>query len=193
MPVRFTLTRILPFALLYVGLLGAAIALDFLLHTAGLAWIGRYLGPIGTSTILVSFAYSLRKRGLVRWGKPSWLLRSHEALGWTGALMLLVHGGIHFNALLPWLAITAMLVVVASGLTGKFLLKDARGSLKAREAELRAGGATPADIETALLGHSLLVSTMQKWRKVHMPLTMTFAGFALVHVATTLIFWRWLP
>ena len=42
---------------------------------------------------------------------------------------MLVHAGIHFNALLPWLATFVLMLVVALGLVGKFLLKDASASL----------------------------------------------------------------
>ena len=42
--------------------IAATIVLDYALHRAGLVWIGRYLGPVGTGLIVVSFVYSLRKR-----------------------------------------------------------------------------------------------------------------------------------
>jgi hypothetical protein len=38
-----------------------------------------------------------------------------------------------FNAVLPWLAVLLMIVVIASGFTGKFLLRDAREQLFGRE------------------------------------------------------------
>jgi hypothetical protein len=84
-----------------------------------------------------------------------------------------------------------MVVVVASGLTGRLLLKDARASLKDREADLRKAGLPPSEIEKALLGHSLLVDTMTRWRRVHLPLTMVFLGLAILHVTATLLFWSW--
>lgn len=112
-------------------------------------------------------------------------------LGWLGALVLLVHGGIHFNALVPWLALVAMLAVVASGLTGKYLLRGARESLREREAALAAQGLGPPAIERELLGHSLLVDTMQQWRRVHMPLTMVFTALAALHLCATLLLWSW--
>ncbi len=193
MAIRFTLTRVLPSLLLFLGLLGAALALDLVLHLAGAVEVGRYLGIVGTALILASFLYSLRKRKLISVGQPKRLLRAHETLGWIGAVAVLVHGGIHFNAFLPWAALVALLVVVASGLTGKFLLGEARELLAARVAELGAAGKQPREIEAELLAHGLLVEAMQRWRKVHMPLTMIFTGLALVHVVATLVFWRWAP
>jgi hypothetical protein len=38
---------------------------------------------------------------------------------WLGSLMVLIHAGIHFNAILPWLATIAMGVNVISGMVGK--------------------------------------------------------------------------
>ncbi|MFA6958438.1 MAG: hypothetical protein WC538_21435 [Thermoanaerobaculia bacterium] len=153
--------------------------------------MGRYCGIVGTALLLISFVYSLRKRKLIKVGSPKFLLRSHETLGWIGALVLLVHGGVHFYSLIPWLAVLAMLVVVASGLTGKLLLEDARASLRGREEELKLKGLSAEEIEKELLAHSLLVNTMKEWRKVHMPLTMVFLALSLLHVTVTLLFWRW--
>ncbi len=180
MALRFTVTRILPSLALFLALLAGAVLVDLLLHGLGLAWVGRYGGPAGSALIAVSFLYSARKRKLLTGGSPKALLRAHELLGWTGALLILVHGGIHFNALVPWLALAAMVVVVGSGLTGRFLLEDARASLRERAAELKEAGLSPAEVEQELLGVSLLVDTMKRWRSVHLPLTRVFAGLALV-------------
>ena len=118
MAIRFTITRILPALALFLALLAGTLLVDLLLHVLKVAWVGRYCGVVGTALLAVSFLYSLRKRKLIGFGSPRALLRGHEALGWIGALVLLVHGGIHFNALVPWLALAAMVVVVASGLQG---------------------------------------------------------------------------
>ena len=191
MALKFTLTKIIPSFLIYISLFVAAILLDYVFHLLGWDWVGRYLGMVGTFLIIFSFLYSLRKRKLIQFGTPKRLLQNHELFGWSGALMILVHGGIHFNAIIPWLALFAMLIVVASGLTGKYLLKDAKESLKNKQIELKATHLSEDEIERELLYHSLLVDKMQKWRKIHMPLTMIFTAFALLHIILTLLFWRW--
>lgn len=188
---KFFGTKIVPSVLIFISLIVSAILADFLLHLAGLIWVGRYLGIVGTLIILSSFLYSLRKRKLFKAGSPKTLLQSHELMGWLGALCILVHGGIHFNAIIPWLALIAMIVVVASGLTGKYLLKQAKERLKDKEEVLKAQNKTTDEVERELLYSSLLVETMQKWRKVHMPLTMIFFAFALIHIVITLLLWRW--
>ena len=190
MALKFTLTKIIPSFLIYISLFATTILLDYIFHLLNWGWVGRYLGMVGTFLIVLSFLYSLRKRKLIQFGTPKRLLQNHELLGWSGALMILVHGGIHFNAIIPWLALFAMLIVVASGLTGKYLLKDAKESFKNKQIELKAR-LSEDEIERELLYHSLLVDKMQKWRKVHMPLTMIFTAFALLHIILTLLFWRW--
>lgn len=188
---RFALRQILPFAMAFLTLLVSAIAADFLLHQIARPDVGRQLGWIGASVLLVSFLYSLRKRKLVPWGQPKRLLALHESLGWVGAVLLLVHGGVHFNAEIPWLAIAALLVVVVSGLTGKYLLARAREALRERESELKRQGIEATAIEREIMAQALLVRSMQNWRAIHLPLTMVFLGFALVHVVATFIMWRW--
>jgi hypothetical protein len=186
---RFALRRVLPYTLAYLGIVALAILVDLLLHDNGKIWVGRYLGIVGTILLLLSFLYSLRKRKLIERGSPKALLRNHEVLGWISAVMLVVHAGVHFNALIPWLAVLAMLVVIASGFTGQYLLKEAKDLLKQRQKALRAED-PKADLEDLLIAHSLMVDTMKDWRRVHMPLTMVFASLVLLHLGSLFFFWR---
>lgn len=186
---RYLVTTLLPAVLLFLGLLGAALLVDGVLHSMHMAWVGRWLGPVGVGLILSSFLHSLRRRKILRLGSPKGLLQVHEVLGWVGALVLLVHGGIHLNAWIPWLAILAMVVVVASGLTGKVLLGEARQQMNARRAELEALDLDGHEVERRLMSLALLTGSMQRWRSIHMPLTATFTALAVVHVAVTLYLW----
>lgn len=113
--------QFLPFLFLYSLMISVTIFIDFVLHYFNLVFIGRYLGILGTLFVLVSFVYSLRKRKILKAGPPKQLLKMHEYLAWTGSVLILVHAGIHFNAILPWLAILMLLIGVACGLAGKFL------------------------------------------------------------------------
>ncbi len=100
------LTReVLPFFGSFAALALIALALDGLLHLFDLLWVGRWLGIPGTLLIIGSTAYSLRKRKLIQSGHPAKLLRWHELLAWLGSLLVLVHAGVHFNAILGWLAV----------------------------------------------------------------------------------------
>jgi hypothetical protein len=178
----------LPFATLFLSLIAAALLVDLLLHQLHLPWVGRHLGWAGTLLIVVSFVYSLRKRRWIQLGSPRKWLRLHEILAWTGALAVLVHAGIHMHALLPWLALLAMLVAVASGVTGRTLLADARRQLAGKQKKLRGRGLSDEEIERTLFLDSLAVRAMEKWRTVHIPLTLNFVILSLLHVATVLLF-----
>lgn len=191
MPLKFTIRKIIPFILLYVALIATATALHILLQSGGYKWLLRYLGIAGTFLILISFIYSLRKRKVINFGKAKLLLQVHEALAWTGSLLILVHAGFDFDAVIPRMAVFAMLVVVASGITGKYLLKQARESIKERRAELKAKNLSEAEIEKELFALSIVADKMQMWRNVHIPLTVIFAAFALLHIITILLFWLW--
>ncbi len=172
-----------PAALLLAGLVAAAIAVDAALHYAGLRWVGLYLGPVGTGILALSFLYSLRKRGMIAFGRPRQLLEFHETLGWLGSLLLLVHGGSHFNALLPWFALLAMVVVVASGITGAVLLR--------RALELVRAGAGEAPDGARLVLDAVTVDIMKKWRTVHMPLNAVFLTLAAIHIVTATLLRSW--
>ena len=179
---------VLPFFQWYGLMILLAILVDYALHKLDMIYIGRRLGIIGTTVILFSFIYSLRKRKIIQSGSPKKLLALHEYLAWSGSVMLLVHAGIHFNALIPWLAIFMLLIVVASGLIGKFLLKKANESLKERKQSLIIEGLNPDQIEKKLHFDSLTVDTMKKWRQVHMPIAMVLAALSLLHIISILIF-----
>jgi len=188
---KFTIKGIIPFILIYAALIASAVALHIFLHSGGYKWILRYLGIAGTILILISFVYSLRKRKVINFGKAKLLLQIHEALAWTGSLLILLHAGFEFDAVIPRMAVIAMLIVVASGLTGKYLLKQARESINEKRTALKEKNLTDDEIEKELFTLSLIADKMQMWRSVHIPLTVIFAAFALLHIITILLFWRW--
>ena len=142
--------EVLPFYLSLALLAAVALLCDALLHYFNVVWIGRYLGIPGTLLILGSFGYSLRKRKMIKSGQPVTLLRWHERMAWAGSLLILVHAGIHFNAILGWLAVWAMLINVGSGLTGKYLLGRARARMEASREQMRAQGHSPEELEAQL-------------------------------------------
>lgn len=183
--------EVVPF-FLRLALLGlAALAIDALLHWLNAVWIGRYLGIPGVLLIIGSFGYSLRKRKFIAKGNPATFLRLHERMAWAGSLLILVHAGIHFNAILPWLAIWAMLVNISSGLTGKFLLQRARSRLEETRAQLRAQGLSGTELEDSLYWDSLTFDAVKQWRAIHYPITLAFAVLASGHIVSIFLFWGW--
>ena len=124
-------------------------------------------------------------------GHPARLLRWHEGLAWVGSLLVLVHAGVHFNAILGWLAVAAMLINVVSGLTGKFLLDRARRRMEDARQRMRERGLGDADMADRLYWDSLTFDVVKQWRVVHFPITLAFTVLALAHILATFLFWGW--
>lgn len=191
MQARLLRREVLPFLVGISALVGVALLLDALLHLRNVVWIGRYLGIPGTLLIIGSSVYSLRKRKLIRSGQPAQLLRWHEGLAWLGSLLVLVHAGIHFNAILGWLAVAAMLVNVISGLTGKFLLDRSRRRLAEAHQRMRQHGLSAQELEDRTYWDSLTFDAVRKWRVIHLPITLAFAVLAVAHIIGVFLFWGW--
>ena len=177
--------------MMFGALILATIITDTLLHQFELVWIGRWLGIPGTILILLSFFYSMRKRKMISFGKPRTLLILHETLTWLGALMILVHAGIHIYTILPWLALFAMLVNVISGMTGKYLLDRSRRFLAAKKETYLQQGLSDAAIEKKLFWDATTFDLMKKWRVVHLPITLAFAVLGIAHILSIFLFWEW--
>ncbi len=169
----------------------ATIVTDALIHQFELVWIGRWLGIPGTILILLSFFYSMRKRKIISFGKPKSWLTLHEILTWVGALMILVHAGIHIYTILPWLALIAMLVNVISGMTGTYLLRRSRRFLAEKEKVYSQQGLSVEELEKNLFWDAIAFDLMQKWRAVHLPITLAFAVLGITHILSILLFWQW--
>ncbi len=183
--------EVIPFFLMLTALILATIISDALLHYFDLVWVGRYLGIPGTLLILGSFIYSLRKRHLIKFSTPKSMLTLHETLTWIGGLMVLVHAGIHIYAILPWLALLAMVLNLISGMTGKFLLERSRGFLDEKQAAYAAQGLSGEEVEKKLFWDANTYELMDKWRVIHMPISLAFAVLGLTHIITILLFWEW--
>jgi hypothetical protein len=185
------LRQVLPFILIFLLLISSAILIDYIFHIYNLSSIGFYFSFAGTFLILLSFVYSLRKRKIIKFGTPKGMLIIHEYLSWVGGLLILIHAGIHFNALLAWLAILTMIIAVASGLTGKILLNKAAASL-AEQMKLSAEANIDKDeIQKKLFFEILAVDIMKKWRRVHIPITSVFFALAIIHIIISSILRDW--
>ncbi|MEW6600705.1 MAG: hypothetical protein AB1499_07020 [Nitrospirota bacterium] len=180
-----------PFFLWLAWLVALTLIIDYLLHYTHALWIERYLGIFGTCLIILSFGYSLRKKKIIKFGKIKTFLRAHEYLSWSGSLMVLAHGGVHFNGILPWAAAAAMFVAVISGLVGKYLLKRSTDTLGRRKDALAEAGLSSEEIEKKIFWDALAVDSMKKWKSLHKPITILFAASAVLHILIIFLFWRW--
>ncbi len=183
--------EVIPFLKMFGALILATAITDALLHQFELVWIGRWLGIPGVILILMSFFYSMRKRKKISFGKPKTLLILHETLTWIGALMILVHAGIHIYTILPWLALLAMMVNVISGMTGKYLLDRSRRFLAEKKDFYLQQGLSEDAVEKKLFWDATTFDLMKKWRAVHLPITLAFAVLGITHILSILLFWEW--
>jgi len=191
MKARLISRELVPFLLAFAALGASALLIDGILHLLDAVWIGRYLGIPGTLLIIGSFGYSMRKRKLISSGQPATLLRLHERMAWTGSLLVLVHAGIHFNAILGWLAVWAMGINIASGLVGKYLLKRSRQRLDEARQRMQQQGLSVDTLEDRLYWDSLTFDAVKQWRVIHFPISLAFAVLAVAHIVAIFLFWGW--
>lgn len=187
---RTSLT-LFPFLAQFAALAAAAVVGTYALQLLGLFWFGRFLGIPGTLLICLSLLYSLRKRKVLRRGDPQRLLGLHEITSLCGATMVLVHAGTHLNAVLPWMALAAMMVNVVSGLTGAYLLARSRRQLQAMRARTGVHGLPKDETERERFSQAVAYDLMEKWRVVHYPISLIFAVLAVGHIVSVLLFWEW--
>jgi hypothetical protein len=183
---------ITPFLITTLILGVATMAGDALLHYFGWVGLGRYLGILGTILIIMSLSYSLRKRKYIQAGSPQAWLRFHEYTAWLGSVMVLVHSGVHFNSILPWLATAAMAVNVLSGMVGKFLLGRSRQAFNQQRTQLQQEGFNAQETQQELFWNATALDLMSKWRKVHIPIFIAFVVLALGHIVSIFLFWGWI-
>ena len=112
-------------------------------------------------------------------------------MAWAGSLLVLVHAGIHFNAILAWLAVWAMLINIGSGLTGKFLLQRARRRLEATRQRLQRKGLAASELEDRMYWDTMTFDAVKEWRVVHYPITLAFGVLATAHILSIFLFWGW--
>lgn len=149
---------------------------------------GHVVGWIGTAVTLLVFMHSLKKRHGLKLGTPKLWLRVHLVAGVVGPLLILVHSGAHFHAIVPALAMGAMAVVVISGIVGQAIHLLALRTLSQQRRQFIQEGLSHDVIEARLDELASEEELFRRWRTIHVPLTITFAVLAGVHVLGALYF-----
>ena len=101
--------------------------------------VGYWLGIVGSVLMLILLLYPLRKRyrflrGLGR--VPTWF-RSHMLLGIVGPTLIIFHANFQTHSLNASVALFFMLVIVASGIIGRYLFAKIHKGLYGSKAEVR--------------------------------------------------------
>lgn len=84
---------------------------------------GFYLGVVGSVMMLALLLYPLRKhvRLMQRWGALKHWFRWHMIMGIVGPGLILFHSTFHLRSLNATVALVSMVIVVISGVIGRFV------------------------------------------------------------------------
>ncbi len=175
----------------------AALAGGFLIETSfsfitgwplGHTQKGHLLGWLGLGIMLLVFGYSVKKRfgRLTGWPKAWFWL--HQLAGIIAPVLIIVHAGPHFHALVPSLALVAMLIVTLSGLTGAMVHRKALMLLNAERKALLDQGLTKLQAEALLYDLAAEEAGFKTWRLIHVPVATIFMVLLAAHIGGALYF-----
>lgn len=101
--------------------------------------LGYWLGIAGSVMMVLLLLYPLRKayRALDWLGKVGDIFRIHMVMGIVGPVLVLLHCNFQLGSINSNVALGAMLVVVFSGIVGRFLYGHIHVGLYGRKAELK--------------------------------------------------------
>ena len=149
---------------------------------------GHAVGWLGLAITLLVFVYPYRKRQAAERQWPRGWFRVHMVAGVIGPLLIFLHSGAHYYALVPILAMLAMVVVVLSGIVGQAVHAYAVRTLHDERHRLRLLGRPDDDIEMELHGMAAREEAFRLWQAVHAPMTVAFVLLAALHIAGALFF-----
>jgi cytochrome b561 len=149
---------------------------------------GHVVGWLGLAVIFAVFIYSVKKRFGRKAGWPKAWFMVHQVAGILGTLLILVHAGWHFHALVPVLTLITMGIVVVSGVIGVMVHRKALSLLNSTRKELVSQGLSQADIEDRLYDLVSGEETFRVWQIIHVPMVILFLALVVLHVFGALYF-----
>lgn len=149
---------------------------------------GRAVGWLGLAVILTVFVYPYKKRRAAERHWPRGWFRVHMAAGIIGPLLIFLHSGVHYHALVPVLAMSAMVIVTLSGVVGQAVHAYVLRTLHDERRKLQQSGLCDPDIETRLHGMASQEEAFRLWQVVHAPMTVAFVVLTVLHIAGALFF-----
>lgn len=149
---------------------------------------GHAVGWVGLAVTLLVFVYPLRKRASPARRWPRGWFRVHMVAGVLGPLLIFLHSGAHYHALVPILAMVSMVVVVLSGIVGQAVHAFSLRTLNERRHQLQHQGLSDSDIDMQLHGMASQEEAFRIWQAIHAPMTLMFLVLTVLHVAGALFF-----
>jgi hypothetical protein len=148
-PMRFELLRSLVLRAGLAAILSTLLLAAWEVRNGGFyksgTGFGYALGLVGGTLMLGLLLYPMRKRFRVmhEWGALKYWFRFHMVGGVFGPLLVLFHSTFHVGSINAAVALSCMLLVVASGLVGRFIYRRIHHGLYGSHATLK-------DLEQAL-------------------------------------------
>jgi len=101
--------------------------------------IGYWLGIIGGSLMLLQLSYSFRKKiGFMRrWGRVKYWFQIHMFIGVMAPLLIMFHANFGLGSMNSNIALFSMLLVVFSGIIGRYIYSKIHMGLYGRRATLQ--------------------------------------------------------
>ena len=149
---------------------------------------GHAIGWLGLASILLVFVYPIRKRysPARRW--PRGWFRVHMVAGILGPLLIFLHSGAHYHALVPVLAMVSMVIVVLSGIVGQAVHAMAVRALNDQRRRFQQEGLSEHDIDSKLHSMASQEEAFRIWQAIHAPMTLMFVALTALHVVGALFF-----
>jgi hypothetical protein len=132
--------------------------------------IGYWLGIVGAVIMLMLVGYPMRKRfkSFANLGRVANWFRLHMILGILGPTLIILHSNFKLGSLNSRLALLTMLIVVASGIAGRYLYAKVHKGLYGKQVQLRD---VLADIGTLKIGlgdevsgHPAIMAELEKYQ-----------------------------
>lgn len=146
------------------------------------------MGWIGLGITMLVFVYPIKKRLSRNHRWPRGWFQVHMVAGVIGPLLILLHSGAHVHALVPLLALAAMVVVVVSGVVGQGVHYLALRTLNDRRRHLHEEGLRVDEIDLRLHRMAAQEEAFRLWQSIHAPMTLMFLVLTAVHVMGALYF-----
>jgi hypothetical protein len=127
------------FSMVISAILGLAWSLRHQGYITAEKGVGYWLGIVGSLILLLLFTYPLRKRVrfLHQIGTVATWFRMHMVLGIIGPTLVVLHSNFSLGSLNSRLALFSMLIVVASGIIGRYLYARVHKGLYGQHMQLR--------------------------------------------------------
>ena len=186
-------SRLIAVVVATVGAVATGLAFEALLSLEQVTPFGhtRYghgVGWAGLVVTLLVFVYPIRKRTSPSRRWPRRWFHVHMVAGVLGPLLIVIHSGAHYHAVVPILAMGSMVMVVVSGIVGQLVHALSLRALNEERHHLQHHGLSEADIDTQLHGMASQEEAFRLWQAIHAPMTLMFLVFTVLHVVGALFF-----